>query len=228
MRTKCNYAGCKKFSRAKGFCNSHYYIWKRHGNSFDGYKVRGSYLDNGRVRKKVCKIKGCNEVYYASGYCERHFSRYSHNVKKPIDSPFVEKDFERFKHPFNRTWHNMLYSCYSKGGKFNGRGITVCNRWKKSFWNFVKDMGEKPFTTALLARIDTDGNFEKKNCYWTTRTASMQRKRKRKLSTQDVLNIKKRLNLGEGTVLLAKEYKVDNSCISRIKHNKYRKLELMG
>lgn len=71
-------------------------------------------------------------------------------------------------------WHcyyGMLDRCYnqkSSGYKnYGGRGITVCDRWRESFENFLFDMGRRP-DGCSIDRADVNGNYEPGNCTWAT------------------------------------------------------------
>lgn len=74
-----------------------------------------------------------------------------------------------------RVWSSMLTRCSnpkSKAYEFYGaRGIIVCPRWQgeSGFSNFLADMGRRPSSVHSLDRIETNGNYEKGNCRWTTK-----------------------------------------------------------
>lgn len=72
-----------------------------------------------------------------------------------------------------RTLWNMNQRCFNPKNaayaRYGGRGITVCDRWRHSFKNFLTDMGPPPAQHLSIDRINNDGNYEPGNCRWATR-----------------------------------------------------------
>lgn len=75
--------------------------------------------------------------------------------------------------PEYRAWRHMLDRCYNPNCKayrrYGGRGISVCQRWRDSFANFLSDVGYRPIGLTL-DRINNDGNYEPGNVEWRTRS----------------------------------------------------------
>ena len=84
-----------------------------------------------------------------------------------------------------RSWHAMLWRCYDQRAPsyryYGGRGISVCAEWRRSFEQFLRDMGSKPSVKHSIDRIDPSGNYDPANCRWATakEQASNQRHRHR-------------------------------------------------
>lgn len=72
------------------------------------------------------------------------------------------------KSPTYATWQSMKKRC-SRPEKIHYFGkVTVCDRWKNSFENFLEDMGERPDGMTLDRYPDPNGNYEPNNCRWAT------------------------------------------------------------
>jgi len=75
--------------------------------------------------------------------------------------------------PEYSAWSSMVARCTNMKNpyfsNYGGRGIGVCRRWRKSFENFLADMGSRPSALHSLDRIDNSKGYGPANCRWATK-----------------------------------------------------------
>lgn len=87
--------------------------------------------------------------------------------------------------PEYQAWINIRKRCYWEKhdhfAYYGGRGIKVCDKWLKSFANFLNDVGYRPSNEHSIERIDFNGDYEPSNVRWATQLEQARNKSNNRL-----------------------------------------------
>jgi hypothetical protein len=91
-------------------------------------------------------------------------------------NPDYHRDYQRHwhaDHPGYHSWRSMIQRCTNPSRhnfkRYGARGISVCDRWRNSYEDFIADMGPRPSPQHSIDRINNDGDYEPGNCRWATK-----------------------------------------------------------
>jgi len=103
-----------------------------------------------------CHVHNCSQPVVAKGLCQKHYKR----VKRQgtVESTRSDDWGQREKHPAYSSWCNLRR--YHR--------LTMQESWRDDFWQFVKDVPEKP-QSAQACRADSTQPWGKDNFYWKER-----------------------------------------------------------
>ena len=127
--------------------------------------VYASELIRGKVRSCGCMAK--DQLRKISNGNKRKYSR---------------SNFKRER----SSWENMIDRCHNEKSvgfkNYGAKGVYVCERWRDSFENFLKDMGPRP-SEKTLDRIDPHQGYFPENCRWSTRKEQANNRKNNRLLT---------------------------------------------
>lgn len=121
---------------------------------------------------------------------------------------------EHIEKRFYAVWRNMVNRCHwdkhPNYPDYGGRGILVCERWKK-YSNFEEDMYEEyvyriedfGYSTrnkTTLERIDNNKGYSPENCIWADQKQQCKNRRKRILKQDSIFLKSKEIGISVNTV----------------------------
>lgn len=104
-------------------------------------------------------------------------------ARKPLDDGLMASRHDEYE-----IWRMMLRRCYDENCEHYKDYGKVCQRWRRSFNAFFTDMGPRPKPARRIwsiDRTDNDGDYEKKNCRWATKSQQARNRRSRARVAED-------------------------------------------
>lgn len=133
----CSVAGCDRPVKCRGWCQAHYFRWRRSGDpGGPELQLKGA--------PKPCHIEGCGREVNGLGLCDRHYQRY----RKWGDPYYSEPDPKRGQD--NPSWknHNIGYGTAhervrAQRGKADEQPCCNCGRSAKHWAYDHEDPDER-------------------------------------------------------------------------------------
>lgn len=145
------------------------------------------YPSKSRVLYHECRCD-CGTVKFVTIYALRKGHTQSCGCLQADKTSTASRTHGLSKTRIYRIWSCIITRCTNPNAinyeRYGGRGITVCDRWRK-FENFLEDMGE-PSPGLTIDRLDNDKGYSKENCAWRTPTEQARNRRPRRSKAKNL------------------------------------------
>ena len=136
------------------------------------------------------------------------------------------------KHPLYYAWNNMKQRCsnpkFPQYKDYGGRGIAVCEKWKKNFISFYEFMISIGWQKGLtIDRINNDGNYEPSNVRIANKITQGRNQRVRKNSLSGVKGVtfckqskkwRSRITINKETIFLGQFTTIEKAKKARLNY----------
>lgn len=197
-------------------------------NEINGFKILKDLGYSNGSRRAICVCKVCDKEYEVDPN-KLQYRKHCGCIKRGTRVCSYSKS-----HPnIVQSYQHMIGRCYRSKNKdyylYGERGIIVCAEWNGNMDSFCEWAINNGWKIGLtLDRIDSNGNYEPKNCRWAdhkTQARNTSRNvlnmEKAEMIRQDAISIKLLgLSIKANTKRLARKYKVSESTIQSVIYTK--------
>lgn len=152
------------------------------GSKFGGITVCGFAFKRSGKHYFECVCKCGNKTVVSSSNLRSGHTKSCGCLRVEFGASLAKHGMKRTK--IYSIWSNMIDRCYNKNNRsfnsYGGRGIKVCNRWRRSFVDFYRDVGEPPHGRQL-DRVDNNKGYSPSNFRWSTVSANCRNKRNNRI-----------------------------------------------
>jgi hypothetical protein len=145
------------------------------------------HIDKHRCRVWRFRCHGCgNENFSARAYIVQRGDTTSCNCHRRAVMAVANLKHGKWKTSEFKIWGGMIDRCTNENSPsypgWGGLGVTICERWRHNFENFLADMGLRPSPKHSIDRHPNPfGNYEPTNCRWATWTEQARNRRNNRI-----------------------------------------------